>query len=82
MTIMKGKFIRIECDAEEPDDYYHPDNTIDGDGSTYLKIIQIIKMLGWIKYKGDWICPYCVDNNPLINLDIRRAMEKKHENKF
>uniref|UniRef100_A0A6M3XTY0 Uncharacterized protein n=1 Tax=viral metagenome TaxID=1070528 RepID=A0A6M3XTY0_9ZZZZ len=67
--LLSGKWIRIECDVKHPEDYYHPDSTLDlADQSLGVgDMIRKAKVgYGWKYKKGEWICPYCQKNNPYI----------------
>lgn len=65
MALSKGKWIRIECDAPIPNDYYHFNATLDVTGETYQDCMNDIKIAGYKKIKGKWYCPDCLKINIL-----------------
>jgi hypothetical protein len=60
--LMKGKWIRIECDYTEPD-HYHPSATLDiaNQYNTHAEMIKQAKNEGWEKKDDKWYCPRCIE---------------------
>jgi hypothetical protein len=59
--LIKGKWIRIDCDNDVG--YHGNMNTGDYAGRTYTEALSQAKSDGWKKKNGKWYCPYCVGNN-------------------
>jgi hypothetical protein len=60
--LMKGKWIRIECDYSAAD-VYHPTACVDiaNQYNSHTEMIQQAKREGWKKIKGKWYCHRCID---------------------
>ncbi len=64
--ILKGKFIRLECDYDIDFECYNracdwESKQIDFTGLTFKKIIEDAKNLGWIFKGKKYICPCCIN---------------------
>lgn len=76
MGLLKGKYIRIKCDAELLENWHHPSNIIDRVGKNFNDILLGIKHEGWHQYDGEWFCADCCHRNPLIPQELKKMLSK------
>lgn len=65
MGLIKGKWIRLDCDNKI--NYHGNIGVGDYAGRTYPEAVDAAKKDGWINKKGKWYCPYCARRNLLFN---------------